>query len=351
VDLISISYRLYIFIASGGDMKFNKIKVLYKKKMKEGEEIPLAGKQFMFIGDEIVVYDIEADELDAESIQESESQDPIVRILQERAEKELQEQQEFLHKFQIRTGQHLFDTEGGMVLLPVAEEAFFETSTSKKMEVLFKNFFDKSHQVNEKYKKNKRAYLLYSEPGMGKSALIRHFCKKALKEDGTAVIHTSGEVDFQKITSIFLKPYADDVKKIVLIIEDFGKKDYSANSSIFNPSCLNFLDGVSGLFRVPTLIICTTNFIKELGPQLTNRPGRFSKLIQVLPPSDDEVFALIEGISDVQLTDKQKSAFRGLKMSPDHIVEALVRHELEGVTLEHAAQEVMQERAGLTQWK
>jgi uncharacterized protein (UPF0218 family) len=328
-------------------MEFNKIKILYKKEIKDGDEIPLAGKQFLLTNSEILVYDIERDGLSVNS----ESEDPLLQVLQEQARKELEQQQEFLYKFQIRTGQHLFDAENGMIVLPVVDEAFFETSTSKKMEVLFKNFFDKSHYINEKYKKNKRAYLLYSEPGMGKSALIKHFCKKALKEAGTAVVHASGEVDFQKITNIFLKPYAEDVKKIVLVIEDFGKKDYGSNTNVFNPSCLNFLDGVSGLFRVPTLILCTTNFIKELGPQLTNRPGRFSKLIQVLPPSDDEVFALIEGISDVQLTDKQKSAFRGLKMSPDHIVEALVRHELEGVSLELAAQEVMQERSGLTQWK
>jgi len=328
-------------------MKFNKIKVLYKKKLEEGLELPMTGNSYFFAGDELIIYNIESDKIDLESS----SEDPMLEVLKEQINKQLREEQEFLYKFQIRTGQHLFHAEDGMTVLPVADEAFFETSTSKKMEVLFKNFFDKSHDVNEKYKKNKRAYLLYSEPGMGKSALIRHFCKKALNETGTAVIHTSGEVDFQKITNIFLKPYAEDVKKIILVIEDFGKKDYGSNTNVFNPSCLNFLDGVSGLFRVPTLILCTTNFIKELGPQLTNRPGRFSKLIQVLPPSDDEVFALIEGISDVKLTDKQKAAFRGLKMSPDHIIEALVRYELEDVSLESAAQEVLQERVGLTQWK
>jgi SpoVK/Ycf46/Vps4 family AAA+-type ATPase len=238
-----------------------------------------------------------------------------------------------------------------MIPLPSVEENFYETKTSQKMSVLFKNFFDKSDEINKKFKKNKRAYLLYSDPGMGKSALIRHFCKKSLEIDGTAIIHTSGEVDFNKITNIFLKPYAKDVTRIILVIEDFGKRDYGSNSSIVNPSCLNFLDGVAGLFRVPTLILCTTNFIKELGPQLTNRPGRFSKLIRVLPPSDDDVFSLIEGVSGLTLTDKQKAAFRGLKMSPDHIIEALVRYELEDVSLESAAQEVLQERVGLTQWK
>ena len=28
------------------------------------------------------------------------------------------------------------------------------------------------------------------------------------------------------------------------------------------------------------MILCTTNYAKELGPQLTNRPGRFNKIIE-----------------------------------------------------------------------
>lgn len=215
---------------------------------------------------------------------------------------------------------------------------------------LFKNFFKKSKIISEKFKKNKRAYLLHSDPGMGKSALIRHFCRESLKNTGTSIIQVSGEIDFQKLTVIFLEKYAEDVERIILIIEDFGRRDYANNSSIYNPSCLNFLDGLSGLFRVPTLIICTTNFIEHLGPQLTNRPGRFNKIIKVVPPKDEEVFALIENISGIQLNNEQKLAFSGKSMTPDHIIEALIRHEIEETSLESCAKEVMQEREGLTTW-
>ena len=149
---------------------------------------------------------------------------------------------------------------------------------------------------------------------------------------------------------MFLQEYAEDVKRIVLIIEDFGKRDYTNNSSIYNPSCLNFLDGVAGLFRVPTLILCTTNFIQYLGPQLTNRPGRFNRIIQVQPPSDQEVFELVEGMANIKLTDQQKEAFAGKGMTPDHAIEALLRHEIEEISLEQAADEVIKEREGLTAW-
>ena len=330
-------------------MKYHKLKILSNKKVEDGVEVPVSGASFLFHEDKIITYHIELGDLP--SAEELPPEDPLQEILKEQEKKKLQEDQEFIQKFQIRCGQYLFDQEQGLSSLPVVDERFYETSTSRNMRILFNNFFSKSIQIQEKYKKSKRAYLLHSEPGMGKSAMIRHFCRELLQVDGTAVIQASGDVDFQKLTTVFLKPYEEGVQRIILIIEDFGKRDYANNVSIFNPSCLNFLDGVAGLFRVPTLILCTTNFIKELGPQLTNRPGRFSKLIQVLPPSDDEVFALIQELSGIQLTAPQKRAFQGLQMSPDHVLEALVRHELEGIPLEQAAQEVLQERIGLTNWK
>ena len=327
-------------------MKYHKLKILSSKQISDGVEVPVTGSSFLFHEDKIITYHIETDELPVELKPE----DPLADVLKEQEKKKIQEEVEFAQKFQIRPGQFLYDSEQGLSPLPVTEERFYETETSLTMARLFKNFFAKSEVVLEKYKKNKRAYLLYSDPGMGKSALIRHFCKQALQEDGTAVIQVGGEVDFQKLTTMFLKPYAEGVKRIVLVIEDFGKRDFANNTSIFNPSCLNFLDGVAGLFRVPTLILCTTNFIKQLGPQLTNRPGRFSKLIQVLPPSDEEVFQLIKELAGLELTPQQQQAFRGKQMTPDHVLEALVRHELELIPLEQAAQEVLQEREGLTQW-
>jgi SpoVK/Ycf46/Vps4 family AAA+-type ATPase len=97
--------------------------------------------------------------------------------------------------------------------------------------------------------------------------------------------------------------------------------------------------------------LCTTNFIRQLGPQLTNRPGRFNKLIKVLPPTEDEVFALIKDLSGIVLSDDQKKAFQGLPLSPDHVIEALLRHDLEGIPLEKAAMDVIKERDGLMSWE
>lgn len=330
-------------------MKFHKLKVISSTKVTDGMEVPVSGQNFTFLNDQLITYVIDYGELEEAKVQEA--PDEMKEFLKEQAKKKREAEFEFKEKYQIRCGIHFFDEEQGVKPIILEEEKFFETETSQYMNKLFNNFFEKSQDISSKFKKNKRAYLLHSDPGMGKSALIRHFCRQTLKQEGTAVIQVGGDVNFQKLTTIFLEPYAEGVKKLVIIIEDFGRRDYANNTSIYNPSCLNFLDGVSGLFKVPTLIICTTNFIEHLGPQLTNRPGRFNKIIRVMPPSDNEVFALIEEISGISLQQHQKEAFSGKNMTPDHVIEALIRHEIEGISLEDSAAEVMKEREGLTSWK
>lgn len=328
-------------------MKYHKLKILGTKNIAEGLELPVTGASFAFHEDKIITYAIDYGEIE----ETKEVPNELEEFLKEQEKKKREAEYEFKQKFQIRCGVNFFDASEGFRPIPLKEEKFFETKTSRFMLKLFKNFFQKSNFINDKFQKNKRAYLLHSDPGMGKSAMIRHFCRQSVKHEGTAIIQVGGDVDFLKLTNIFLQDYADDVKKIVLVIEDFGRRDYATNLSIYNPSCLNFLDGVAGLFRVPTLILCTTNFIEQLGPQLTNRPGRFNRIVRVEPPTDEEVFELIEGVAEIKLTAEQKAAFSGKSMTPDHAIEALLRNEIEEIPLEQAAQEVMEEREGLTSWR
>lgn len=251
---------------------------------------------------------------------------------------------DFEHKWQIKTGNFYLRSEDGWQGTPPEIEKYFETEVSMKLQNIFNMFLNKK-DISIKFKKMKRAYLLHSDPGMGKSALIRNFCRNASKQPGTAVLKVEGDIDFSILTKIFMGDYHPDVERIILVIEDFGKKDYAAGSNVYNPSCLNFLDGNVSLFRVPTLIITTTNFLKELGPQLTARPGRFNKIIEVIPPSDEEIFELVEGFSGLSLTNQQKEAFRGRGFSPDYCIEAVVRSEFEDISIEEAVSELVKERA------
>lgn len=330
-------------------MKLQKFIVKDVAQLSPNSEIEIdISDKYIIHDDKIITYNIESEFISEETV------DPEDKKQQDRLEdakrKKIEAEEEFKEKHQIRCGNHYLHSEHGMVAIPKSEEKFFETNTSKYLKKLFANFFEKSDLLEKKFKKTKRAYLLYSEPGMGKSALIRNFGEFALQTEGTAVISVDGDVNFNLLTHIFLKPYDENVKRIILVIEDFGKKDAVQNSTVFNPTCLNFLDGVAGLFRVPTMILCTTNFAKQLGPQLTNRPGRFNKLIKVLPPTDEEVFQLVEGIGQLKLSDEQKEGFRGKGMTPDHVIEAIIRHELEEISLKQSVDEVLYEREGMTQW-
>lgn len=327
-------------------MIISKIKVDKVTDLKEKMEIE--ADNWMIVDGKVVTYSIEKKDI---SSLETVTSSPKEEAAENYERKKLEEWLEFVKKNQIRCGIHKFDSNEGMVEIENSEEVFFETKTSAYLKKLFFNFFEKSTLLRDKFKKNKRAYLLYSDVGMGKSALIRDFCRHALKKTGTAVIIADGDVNFSYLTNVFLKKYDENVERIILVIEDFGKKDNLSVGAMYNPTCLNFLDGTSGLFRVPTMILCTTNFVKELGPQLTNRPGRFNKIIQVLPPTDEEIFELVEGIGNIKLIEKQKQVFKGRNMTPDHVIEAIIRHELEEISLEEAANQVMKEREGIVSWE
>jgi hypothetical protein len=226
-------------------MEIEKLKIIDVAKLKKGVNIPVAGSPgsgFSFVDGKVVTYQIEKTE-----IEPNEVPDTIQEIIKRRQEAKLDAEQEFQEKFQIRPGKHFYDEENGMVAMPQSEDKFFETKTSAYVKSLFQNFFDKSDHISQKFKRNKRAYLLYSDPGMGKSALIRNFCEFAATP-GTAIIQVHGDVNFSKLTNIFFRSYREDVSRIVLIIEDFGKRDYISNCNILNASCLNFLDGFTGLF-------------------------------------------------------------------------------------------------------
>jgi SpoVK/Ycf46/Vps4 family AAA+-type ATPase len=326
-------------------MKYRKLKILNISEVTKDLELPVSDTNFLFQNNKLITYTVDYGEV--KQNQEDDASRELEEFLKEQEKKKRESIYDFEQKFQLRAGVWFFDQQEGLKEIPESKEKFYETETSVKLKKMFINFFEKSNLVSDKFNKKKRAYLLHSEPGMGKSAMIRHFYRGILKQEGVCVLQVNGDVDFQQLINIFLANYKEDVKKIVLVIEDFGKRDYGNNMSIWNPSCLNFLDGMQGLFRVPTLIICTTNFLEHLGAQLTNRPGRFNKIIKVLPPNDEEVFDLVKAINGIELTDSQKEAFRGKQMTPDHVIEAILRHEIEEIPIDEAAYEVMKEREGL----
>lgn len=337
------------------DQMVPNLEVVNKVPVSKGTKVVINhGESFQVVptndGPELVVTRLKMAPIqEPEKTPEEKQKEKLKNLEEEELGERLKEEREFQKKWQIKPGQWWLHAEKGLLKLEEENELYFETTTSKKLLHLLRSFI-KNHSKMLKYKRTKRAYLLHSDPGMGKSALIRYFCREALKTEGTSVIKVAGDLDFALLQHIFLMDYHKDVKYIVLVIEDFGKRDWIYNQNFYNPSCLNFLDGNVQLFRVPTLILTTTNFAKELGSQLTSRPGRFSKIIKVNPPIDEEVFELAESYLNRPLDDDEKAAFRGRQFNPDYCLEAIIRSELEEITIAQAIDEIVKEREGIVEW-
>jgi SpoVK/Ycf46/Vps4 family AAA+-type ATPase len=136
----------------------------------------------------------------------------------------------------------------------------------------------------------------------------------------------------------------DRVNLAVLIIEDIGGTELSHRDTSVSSEMLNFLDGNSDVFKIPTLIIGTTNFINLLGSTLCDRPGRFDKIIEVLPPKDSEIKILAEEFLGRPLEKDEENAIFGKKFTPAYCKEIIIRHELYNITIAEAAKELEEQR-------
>lgn len=194
-------------------------------------------------------------------------------------------------------------------------------------------FFNRLDVYEKLNRPKKRGVLLYSSPGLGKTSAISHFCKTMVDSDsGTVVLNWPTDRVKASDVSSFLSTYtefAPECTKLVLIIEDIGggNRDYDGDRSV-SASLLNMLDGVDFVFRLPTFIIATTNHPENLLGALSDRPGRFDLMLELLPPSTEERLALMAFIAKRELTadeilalsDKKASGF-----SIAHLEEIVVR--------------------------
>ena len=213
------------------------------------------------------------------------------------------------------------------------------------------NTFFERLDIYEKLKRpKKRGVLLYSDPGMGKSAAISDFCTTAVKEDaGTVVfIWPTSKVDAEDV-SHFLSVQSEFTKKstrLILVIEDIGGNEHEGHGGPrgVDSGMLNLLDGLEVTFKLPTFIMATTNYPQNLLKELADRPRRFDLLIKLDPPSANERVKLAEFIAKRPLTaleagalmDKQCDAF-----SIAHIEEMIIRSLLHDKTLMAVINEIV----------
>ena len=200
-----------------------------------------------------------------------------------------------------------------------------------------RNFFNKLHIYEKLERQKKRAVLLYSSPGMGKSSAIEKFCTECVKEDqGTVVIvWPTSAVDADSVFSLLSTKteYSEKCTRVILIMEDIGGSEGESRHrrDDIDSGLLNLLDGVGIAFKLPTFIIATTNFPENLLQSLADRPGRFDLMMELKSPSYEEKLSLIEFIAKRALSDDEKDALKRKEVSDfsiAHLEEIVVRSML-----------------------
>lgn len=216
-------------------------------------------------------------------------------------------------------------------------------------EVFFKNL-DVYEELGEA---KARKILLYSDPGMGKTATITSYCHHAIKEDvGTVVlIWPTSQIDSSDILNFLSKHsvYTPECTRMILVIEDIGggEREGSGQARAVDNSMLDLLDGLQVIFKLPTLIIATTNYPQNLLSALADRPGRFDLLLKLNPPSYEERVALVEFIGKRELSNEEKLAFKApeaKKFSVAHLKEIIIRSRLHKRSMATVIKELIDHR-------
>lgn len=203
-------------------------------------------------------------------------------------------------------------------------------------------FFSKLNVYKDLGRIPKRAVLLASPPGVGKTSAINKICETLLAEEGTSVIvWDTSAIDSRDTNTFFLQgsEYDSKVKKVILVMEDIGGATIESygGARAADSSLLNLLDGVGNPFQnIPTFIIATTNNPEQSVAALIDRPGRFDKVIKMKTPNEVESIALLTFIAKRELTlEEQEAAKIASKnqFSIAHLQEVVVRSLLDDISM------------------
>jgi SpoVK/Ycf46/Vps4 family AAA+-type ATPase len=260
-------------------------------------------------------------------------------------------------KFEIKPGSYtLANSPGGVDLLKTTFKTYNlleSVDNTKHIINEAKTFFNKLNVYEQLGRPKKRAVLLYSAPGLGKTAAITKFCSDFATEDkGTVILNwPTSEVSSESVNRFLTlgSTYHADCTRVVLIIEDIGGGERDrGDASAVDSGLLNLLDGVGVAFQLPTFIVATTNHPEFLLASLADRPGRFDLMLELTPPTVTEKLELLKFIAKRELTEEEVKAISSDKtneFSIAHLEEIIVRSLLHDKTIPQVIEEIIKHRA------
>jgi SpoVK/Ycf46/Vps4 family AAA+-type ATPase len=197
------------------------------------------------------------------------------------------------------------------------------------------NFFSRL-SVYEKYKVfPKRGILLYGPPGTGKTSAISELCNsiKDNEEYFVLVWHTD-QIEAGQVKDFVKHLDYQGPTKMILIVEDIGGIE-SENRRGSESSLLALLDNQEKAFKIPVLILATTNYIENFQGNLTNRPGRFDEKLKIgFPPAEAREKLLKHYDIDGIITEEAMSIIKSKdceKFTPAQLQELIIRSALNDI--------------------
>ena len=203
------------------------------------------------------------------------------------------------------------------------------------------NDIDKFWTLEETYKKYervfKRNYLIYSEPGTGKTSLINIMCQDLIEKYNGIIFSLNNMADLELFTDAMKRLRSiEPERKVIAIIEDIDNFCDYRNGTL-NTHLLNILDG--NLKTSNLVIIATTNYINKLEARYTNRPSRFDRVIEFPLPNSESRKIFIEKTvksEDLEKIDVDKWVDRTKGFTIDHINELILLYFVFGYDEEEA---------------
>lgn len=223
---------------------------------------------------------------------------------------------------------------------------------SKRIMDEAKLFFSQKEVYDFLEKDMKRAIMLYSPPGFGKTSAITKLSQELFKEDpGTVVINwPTCEIEARHV-SRFLSSrseYNKECTRLIFIIEDIGGgeiEDRGGQRGV-DSALLNLLDGVDVTFPLPTFIIATTNYPGNLLDALGDRPGRFDQFIELDPPNAKQRIELIKFIAKKKELSKEEeeAIIKAENFSLAHLSEIVERSMLKNKSYTEVVKDMIEHK-------
>ena len=198
----------------------------------------------------------------------------------------------------------------------------------------------------------KRGILLYGPAGTGKTSILNKVANSYVKDGKTAVVvWTTDKFESHQVKDFIKSFNYVGVEKLVLIVEDIGGTEIEQSRMRSDSSLLSLLDNQEKTFRIPVLILATTNYPANFMGNLTNRPQRFDDKIEVGAPDAEARATLLQFFGKGRETEEAIALIRSNKakgFTPAHLKEVVIRSRIYEKSMADVIKEMFKEVESFT---